>query len=83
MAINITHPEDQPDKTVITLDNGHAASLKKIVKDYDFKGESEALSFMLAVLDTASGGKIEIGGASYVPSDILKNSPKIQSDGDN
>lgn len=60
------------DKIVIDLDNGHAAALAKIVKDYELKGEKEALSFMLSIVSEADGKPISNGKGSFLPSENLK-----------
>lgn len=68
--------EKKHDGTVITIDNGHRSALEKIIKDYDLKGESEALTFMLSVISEADGKVIANGKGSFLPSDSLKNSQK-------
>lgn len=67
------------DKTILTLDNGHALALNKIVKDYNLKGEKEALSFILSVIAEAEGQAVNNGKGNYIPSDALKNSPSDAS----
>lgn len=69
MAIKINQ---QGDKLTIELDNGHATSLKKVVENYNLKGEHEAVSFMLALMATAGGKEIKIDDTSYLPNDSLK-----------
>lgn len=71
--IDVTKKEG---KTFITLDNGHASGLEKIAKDYDLKGEKEALIFMLSVISEAEGKDINNGKGSFAPSDSLKNPAK-------
>lgn len=60
------------DKTDINLDNGHAAALAKIVSDYNLKGESEAISFILSIVSEADGNAISNGKGSFLPADTLK-----------
>ena len=72
MAIEITKSGD---KTTINLNNGHAAALEKIVKDYNLAGEKEALSFILSVMSEADGKAISNGKGAFVPSDNLKKQP--------
>lgn len=69
MAIEI---QKEGEKTKITLDNGHASALEKIVKDYNLLGEKEALSFILSVLSEADGKPIDNGKGKFVPSDKLR-----------
>lgn len=66
------HIEKQGGKTIITLENGHAIALEKIVNDYNLKGEVEALSFILSIISEADGGPINNGKGSFVPSERLK-----------
>ena len=69
MAITV---KKEDGKTVIELDNGHIAALNKIVQDYNFLGEKEALSFMLSVVSEADGKALNNGKGNFVPSDKLK-----------
>lgn len=75
MAINT---EKKEGKTIVTLDNGHAAALEKIVHDYNLLGENEALIFILSVMSEADGKSINNGKGSFVPSEKLKNPPPSQ-----
>ncbi len=70
MAIEI---KKEGDKTIIDLNNGHAAALEKIVKDYNLLGEKEAMDFILSIMREADGKAINNGKGSFVPSDKLKN----------
>jgi len=67
--------KDEGKALVITLDNGHSAALEKIVTDYNLKGETEAMSFMLSVLSEADGKSINNGKGVWVPSENLKRFP--------
>lgn len=64
--------ENKDDKTLITLDNGHAGALAKIVSDYNLKGEKEALSFILSVISEAEGKSINNGKGMFLPSESLR-----------
>lgn len=64
--------EKKDDKTIVTLDNGHATALSKIATDYNLKGEKEALTFILSVISEADGKGISNGKGSFLPSDSLK-----------
>ena len=64
--------EKKDGKTIITLDNGHAGALEKIVNDYSLKGETEALSFILSVISEAEGKPINNGKGGFLPSEKLK-----------
>ncbi|HTX86989.1 MAG TPA: hypothetical protein VMC41_02910 [Candidatus Nanoarchaeia archaeon] len=61
------------EKINISLDNGHAAALKKIVSDYNLKGEAEAMSFILSIISEADGKPINNSKGSFMPSESLKN----------
>ena len=76
MAISILKREG---KTIVELDNGHAAALEKIVRDYKVLGEKEALSFILSVMSEADGSPINNGKGSFVPSEKLKKPPDAQN----
>lgn len=62
-------------KITLTLDNGHLAALEKIVSDYNFVGEAEAITFILSVISKAGGKPINNGNGEFVPSDHLKKAP--------
>lgn len=73
MAINIDKtPREGKPHLGINMSNGHLETLEKIVRDYGFPSEKEAISFMLGVTAQANGGPIEIEGTKYVPSEALK-----------
>lgn len=59
-------------KLQIDLDNGHSEALKKIVADYNLKGEQEALSFILSIISEAEGKPIGNGKGNFIPSEKLK-----------
>lgn len=63
-------------KTEIELTNGHLAALEKIMKDYKFLGEKEALDFILSIISEADGKAINNGKGSFVPADKLKETSK-------
>lgn len=71
MAIKIENPQEG--KLNMEIDNGHAAALKKIVKDYNLKSEKEAIIFMLGLLSEAEGRPVEIAGNKYMPPDNFRN----------
>lgn len=77
MAIEIKKDPNQADKIEVDLDNGHAETLKKIVKDYGLISEKEAIGFMLAVFGQAEGKQINVEGKIFVPSQSIKK----QADG--
>lgn len=56
----------------MTLDNGHAVALEKIVNDYSLKGDEEALSFILSIISQAEGKPINNGKGVFLPSENLK-----------
>jgi len=64
--------EKKEGKTIITLDNGHAIALEKIVSDYNLKGEAEAISFILSIMSEANGNAINNGKGNFLPSEKLK-----------
>lgn len=64
--------EKKDGKTIVTIDNGHAAALEKIVTDYNLKGEKEALSFILSIISQADGKAINNSKGVFIPSDELK-----------
>lgn len=71
------------DKITVVLDNGHVEALKKIVEDYNLKGEEQALGFMLSVISEGKGKPIEVNGTSYIPAQSIKKSPESQFTTDN
>jgi len=77
MAININR-KNTGDKAELHIDmsNGHLEALDKIVRDYGFPSEKEAVAFMLGVIAQANGTPVEVNGSKYVPSDALKNPKK-------
>jgi len=61
-----------PEHTTIKMDNGHRTALEKIVKDYNLKGEKEAIAFIISVISEADGKEISNGKGNFLPSDSLK-----------
>ncbi len=70
MSINVTDKNDG--KLRVEMDNGHVVALKKIVTDYNLKGENEAIDFLLSVISQADGKPINNGKGSFLPSEKLK-----------
>lgn len=64
--------EKTEENVLLELNNGHKKALDKIVADYNLKGISEALSFMLSIFSEADGKAINNGKGLFVPSDSLK-----------
>lgn len=59
-------------KIEVELTNGHKDALEKIVKDYNLKGEEQALLFILAVASDGEGEAIKTKKGSFVPPDSFK-----------
>lgn len=64
--------EKQGDKVKITLDNGHAAALAKVMSDYNIVDEEKTLGFILTVMRDAGGKPVQTAGGSFVPSETIK-----------
>ena len=59
---------------IVKIYNGDWEALKEITKKWNFKDETSALRFALAVLTQAEDGTLRIGDSSVSPTEgLLKN----------